>query len=124
MRAALYQFLTENCQSIKTWMQPYAPDNNTPPPYGVILLGDEIQSPNNSRGFFNALQIWPYFKPGSYIPVDNAVTELRKLLDGRVFTTASGMKFELEYIRTGRDYKDPDLNALTRKMDFRIPIVR
>ncbi len=123
MRAALYQYLTENCQSIKSWHQPGGPDKDTQKPYGVIKLGEETRAPFNNRGFFRELTIWPYFKVGSFIPADQAVAELKGLLAGTILTTSEGHKFEIEWVHTGGDFQDPDLDAITRRIEFRIPRV-
>lgn len=120
MRAALYQYLTANCQSIKSWYQPYTATGDTPKPYGVIQFGEDMSSVNR-LGFFDALYIWPYFNPGSFVMVDRAVKELKSLLNRTILTTANGAKFEIEYINTGRDFYDDELKALTRRLEFRIP---
>src|SRR5690625_6908820 len=98
MRAALYQYLTANCSSIQTWRQPYSADANTPKPYGVIILGEVIKSPVNRMGSFRDLYIWPYFSGPSYLPLDAAVNEIRKLLAGTTLTTAEGDRFTVEWV--------------------------
>lgn len=123
MRAALYQFLTANCQSIQSWHQPYTPTKATPKPYGVIVIGEVMRSPVNRLGSFREIYVWPYFGGSSYVSLDGAVQEIRNLLDGKAFTKADGRMFALEWVNEGRDYRDPDLEALTRRIDFRVPLV-
>jgi len=123
MRAAIYQYLTENCQSIKVWKQPYTAKKDDKKPYGIIVLGEEISSVNR-QGFFRDLVIWPYFDVGSFVVVDQAVAELKRLLDGKVLTTTGGSMFEIEWVHTGKDFQDDDLNALTRRIEFRIPLLK
>ena len=123
MRAALYQHLTANCSSILSWHQPYTPAAETPKPYGVIVVEDELLSLVNSKGSFVGISIWPYFAKGSFVAVDNAVKEIKSLLKGAVLTTSSGNKFEIEYVGMGRDYYDDELKALTKVLEFRTPQV-
>jgi len=123
MRAALYQYLTAKCQSITVWRQPYTATKDTPKPYGVIVIGEVMRSPVNRLGSFREIYVWPYFGGSSYVPVDGAVQEIRNLLDGKTLTKSDGRKFALEWANEGRDYRDPDLEALTRRIDFRVPLV-
>lgn len=124
MRKALYQYLTNNCVSITRWLQPYQAVADTPKPYGVILVSDDSASLNNSRGYFQEIEIWPYLKPGSFLALDEAVRELYGLLAGQYITTESGARVLLEWVGKGRDYYDPDLKAITRRMFLRMPHVR
>lgn len=123
MRAALYQYLVQNCESITSWYQSGAPNKDTKKPYGVIKLGEEMRAPLSNRGFFRELTIWPYFAPGSFVAVDKAVAEIKQLLSGSILTTSEGHMFEIEWVHTGQDFQDPDLNAITRMVEFRIPCV-
>lgn len=122
MRKALYQYLTANCQSVKTWKQPYQADASTPKPYGVILFGERPRSPFNRRGAFQDVTIWVYFAPGSYLPVDAAVKEIKGLLAGKVLTTEDGRDFLVEWDQDGRDFYDDALQALAKRIDFTIPL--
>lgn len=123
MRLAIIKYLNENCQSVKTWQHVYTPTSSTPKPYGVVKIGEEMRAPFNNRGFFRELTIWPYFKLGNFIPMDEAVAELKTLLAGTTLTTSTGHKFEIEWVHTGGDFQDPDLEAITRRIEFRIPRV-
>lgn len=121
MRAALYRHLTDNCQSVRTWVQPHKADAETPKPYGVIEMGEETRALGNRAGRFQGVSIWLYFAEGSYVPVDEAVDEVKHLLHNVVLTREDGRRFALEWEQTIRDYYDPDLKALGRRIDFRIP---
>lgn len=123
MRSALYEYLTEHCQSITTWRQPYTATKDTAKPYGVVVLGEVIRSPVNRQGSFREVYIWPYFGGSSYVAVDDAVKEIRGLLDGAMLTTSEGKRFTVEFVAEGRDFRDDDLEALTRRIDFRVPLV-
>lgn len=128
MRAALYQYLTTHCQAVKVWQQPYTATKDTPKPYGVIVIGERIRSLDNSRGSFRELYVWPYFGGSSFVPLDGAVREITRLLDGVTLITAAtppatGKRFTVEWADEGRDYRDPDLEALTRRITFRVPLV-
>lgn len=121
MRAMIFQHLAENCRTVRKWVQPHKADANTPKPYGVIEMGEETRAIGNRAGRFQGLSIWLYFEEGSYVPVDDAVDEVRSLLHNVVLTGADGRRFALEWEQTTRDYYDPDLKALGRRIDFRIP---
>lgn len=123
MRAALYQYLTAKCQSITVWRQPYTATKDTPKPYGVIVLGEVMRSPVNRLGSFREVTIWPYIGGSSYVPVDGAVQEIRNLMDGATLTKSDGKSFSIEFVNEGRDFKDDDLDALTRRIEFRVPLV-
>lgn len=124
MRKAIYDHLTNNCTSIKEWLQGYQSNAGTPKPYGVIIIGDQADSVNNHKSGFRELVIWPYFEEGNFIPVDGAVEEIKNLLNKQLITTDSGKQFTVEHVNTGKDFHDTDLKAFTRKMNFRIPILR
>lgn len=121
MRAAVYQYLVANCTNIPLWLQPYVADADTPKPYGVIAFGDELRNPVNSLGAFRTLYIWMYMPLGSFVPVDNAAGEIKSLLSDRILTTGAGNRFQIEWIQTGRDFKDDELNALGKWIEFRVP---
>lgn len=120
MRVALYEYLMNNCESIKSWHQPYTATAKTAKPYGVIVFGEDMNSVNR-QGFFDSLYIWPYFDRGSYLAVDGAIKELKKLLNNTILTTATGSRLEVEYVNVGRDFDDDELKAITRRLEFRIP---
>lgn len=124
MRAALYQHLTQNCQSVPTWKQPYQADATTPKPYGVISFQPRSRSSFNRRGAFQDLRIWIYVNPGSFLPLDAAVAEVKALLSDRVLTRKDGGQFLVEWNQDGRDFRDDDLKALAKYVDFTIPLGR
>ncbi len=122
MRKAIYQHLIKNCTIITDWYQTgMSTVGNL---YGVIKFEDEMESPFNRRGFFRYVSIWPYSKGEDFAEIDEAINEIANLLDGKVLETDDGFKFELELLPIGRDFRDPDLKAITRKMEFRIPQIR
>lgn len=121
MRATLYRYLTNNCRTVRTWLQPHIPTADTIQPYGVIEIGEETRAPFHRTGRFQSVSIWLYFAEGSYVPVDAAVAEVKRLLHDVILTAADGRKFALEWDHTMRDYYDPDLQAVGKRIDFRIP---
>lgn len=122
MRGALYQHLTQNCESVRTWKQPYQADATTPKPYGVISFQPRSRSPFNRRGAFQDLRIWIYVDPGSFLPLDAAVAEVKALLSDRILAKRDGGQFLVEWNQDGRDFYDDDLEALARYIDFTIPL--
>lgn len=124
MRTALYQHLTNRCESITAWYQPYTADGETPKPYGVILFGERPRSPFNRRGAFQDLRIWIYIDPqkSSYLTLDAAVAEVKALLSDQLLTTKTGGRFLTEWNQDGRDFYDDDLKALAKYIDFTIPL--
>lgn len=139
-RGVLYNFLGEECETITNWYQPFFDWEDAakilgvptigelPKPYGVILLDDEEQSANLDVGFFQGIEVWPYFEPGNFIPVDRAQSEIIKLFHKKLVTVedydGAEQTYLLEYVGSGRDYHDTDLRAITRRLDFRTPRVR
>ncbi len=128
MRKAIYDFLklpdTIQQTGITSWYGgPYLATKSSAKPYGVLVVGEELRSVENDRGLFKEVQIWPYFAKGSFITLDGTVLALRNLLHGKQFTTASGVVFVLEYIYTGRDFHDEELDAFTKRVDFRVPLI-
>lgn len=121
MRATLYRHLTDNCQTVRTWVQPHKADAATPKPYGVIEMGEEVRALGSRAGRIQGVSVWLYFAEGSYVPVDAAIGEVRRLLHNVTLTGPEGRRFALEWEQTSRDYYDPDLKALGRRIDFRIP---
>lgn len=125
MRKALHDFLTEHCQLITAWYPPHSASVDTPKPYGVIVLDDELPAVNSNRGAYQLVQVWPYIDAEtSWLDMDDVVDEIKKVFKGRVLQTESGRRFTVEYMRTGRDFHDTELEAWTRPMDFRIPQLR
>lgn len=122
MRAAIYRYLTDNCQSVRLWKQPYQAAADTPKPYGVIVFEGHLRSPFNRRGSFQGFTTWVYVEPGSYVPLDEAVSEVKALMRDGILTTRDGRRFLVEWIQDGRDFYDDDLQALTKYVEFRIPI--
>lgn len=127
IRACLYTYLTAN-SVVTDWYQPFVNDDTLSKPYGVIVVGEQLRSVNNRLGGFRNVEIWPYVRSGSFIALDNIVNNIRSSLERdekgceRVFETASKYHFVLEWVHEGRDFYDPDLKALTRKLDYRIPL--
>ena len=121
MRATLYKHLTDNCTTVRTWLQPHKATKDTPKPYGVIEIGEETPAPFNRAGRFQSVSVWLYFPEGSYVPVDAAVDEVKRLLHNAELTGTNGRRFALEWDQTMRDYYDPDLQAVGKRIDFRIP---
>lgn len=124
MRTAIYQHLTQNCQSVPAWKQPYQANATTPKPYGVISFQQRSRSPLNRRGAFQDLRIWVYVDPGSFLPLDAAVAEVKALLSDQLLTRKDGGKFLIEGGQIGRDFYDDDLKALAKYIDFTIPLGR
>lgn len=134
MRKALYTYMTTNCKSIKTWLQPYQPTASTPKPYGVLVIGEKRRDAFNRRGAYRDLHIWPYLLPSSFVALDEAVNEIEQLLAGKTLegTIAAEsdegadvkFKFLVEWVGEQKDFYDSGLNAITRRIDFRIPLIR
>jgi hypothetical protein len=132
MRAALHQYLTANCKSIKTWLPPFQSTAATPKPYGVIAFGENLQNAFNNRTSFQDVTLWLYFVPGAVVPLDDAATEVRKLfreydesgkdLGPKLIQTAGGRRFIMEWQQTSRDIYDDDLKAACKKIEFTIPL--
>lgn len=122
MRLALYNYLTENCTSIPVWFQPYMATAEVRKPYGVIRLGSVIPQVNRI-GSLRLVEVWPYVESSNYLPLDDAVKEIRRLLSGKVLTTEAGKRFKVEWVGESDDFYDPDLDALTRRIDFQVPLV-
>lgn len=120
MRTAIYQYLSQN-MSYVTWLQPYRAKAETPKPYGVIVLGERTRAPNN-RASFRGLTIWLYVEEGSYLPLDDMVEEVKKLLDKTVLKTKKNNRFMIEWELDSRDWYDDDLKATTRYIEFIIPM--
>jgi len=74
-------------------------------------------------GSFRLVEIWPYVESSNYLPLDDAVKEIRRLLSGKVLTTEAGKRFKVEWVGESDDFYDPDLDALTRRIDFQVPLV-
>jgi len=134
-REVLYEYLTKACTTITRWHQPFFDWEDAAKlmglehigdlekPYGVIVLGDESQAPEATFGFHIPVEVWPYFKPGNYIPLDEAIKELGYLLNSKLIAV-DGKYYMMEYISSGRDFHDRELRAITKRMDFNMPRVR
>lgn len=123
MWISIYQYLSNNSKKIKEWFQVYSADSNTPKPYGVFALNDESRSQVNHKGKFIDLNIWIYFKTGQAHKLDEAMKEINKLLTNQVLTTDTGEEFLIEYVNHLKVFWDEDLEAICRRIDFRIPKV-
>ena len=124
MRATIHKYLADKCQTVHTWLQPHRPhkiDPKNPQPWGVIEIGEETPAPFNRAGRFQSISVWLYFPEGSFVPVDAAVDEVKRLLHNAELTGTNGRRFALEWDQTMRDYYDPDLQAVGKRIDFRIP---
>ncbi len=124
MRTAIWQYLTDNCRSVKTWKQPYIAEATTPKPYGVVSFLGDAPALSNAMGAFDEVRVWIYDEPGDLVSTDAAINEVKHLLDGQLLTTGSGIGFSLEWINTSRDFYDDALQALTKYATFRVPKLR
>ncbi len=130
-RKAIYQHLTINCKSVPDWYQPFTATATTKKPYGVILFGDNPQNAFNRRSSFQDIQLIIYRDPGSFLPVDEAVAEVKglfvekdawgRVLGPKLLTMEDGRKFFLEWQHTGRDFHDDELKAIGKIVYFTIP---
>lgn len=119
MREAIYDCLVANCQKVKAWYQPYVATPATPKPFGVIAFG--TRTPVTRVGAFLDFTIWLYFKPGDYIPLDEAVQEVKQLLHERRLMAENGQLFEIVWNQDGRDFYDDTLQAIAKNIEFTIP---
>jgi hypothetical protein len=132
MRAALHQYLTANCQSIKTWLPPFKATATIQKPYGVISFGENPRNAFNSRTSFQDVTLWLYFVPGAIVALDKAVMEVRRLfrdynqtgkdIGAKLLQTADGRRFFMEWQQTSKDIYDDDLKAVCKKIEFTIPL--
>lgn len=145
LRETLFDCLTEHCTSITRWYQPFfvwadaaevlGVDDlgSLPKPYGVIVLGSD-RGGLVSIGRHQTFEVWPYFEPGDFLPLDEAVSEIRRLLSGEIvigdeydgygeYDEYDGYRIRCIYEGVGRDYYDTDLRAVTRTINFRTPFV-
>lgn len=122
MRKAIYQYLTANCRTVTTWKQPRQKTADTAKPFGVIVFGERAPSLTNQRGAFQDLRVWVHVELGSYLLLDAAIREVSGLLRDRMLTTEDGRRFILEWDGEGRDFEDENLKALTKYVDFTIPL--
>lgn len=122
MRAAVFQHLKHNCESIKAWKQPYVANRDTPKPYGVIVFDTQTPDAFNRRGAFQAFTVWVYDNTGSYLALDAAINEIKNLLNEAKLTTAKGERFIVEWTGDGKDFFDDELDALAKFSEFKIPI--
>lgn len=146
IREVLYEHLKKECSTIPDWYQPFfnwedAAEvlgvrdlSEISKPYGVIVLGEEVGS-GSSVGFFQPVEVWPYFTPGNFIPLDVAIAEIIQLLNKKLLevtieestegeTVETTKRYIMQYTGTGRDFHDDDLGAITKRIDFRLPKVR
>lgn len=123
LRLALYDVLTEE-SSIKNWWQPFLATDRTEKPYGVITFGPVIRVPSGPRFRSRLMHVWIYVEKEDFTVLDDYVEEITELLTDRIVQVDSGNHYLLEWEHEGQDFFDPELNALTRRLDFRIPLVR
>lgn len=132
MRAAIHQYLTANCKSVKTWLPPFEATATTKKPYGVVSFGDNPRNAFNSRTSFQDVTLWLYFVPGAIVALDKAVMEVRRLfrdynqtgkdIGAKLLQTADGRRFFMEWQQTSKEFPDDDLKAVCKKIDFTIPL--
>lgn len=132
MRAAIFQHLTTNCQSVRTWLTPFKATATTPKPYGVISFGENPENAFNHRTSFQDVTLWLYFAAGSFIPMDEAAREIKdlfveknergKVIGPKILQTQDGRRFFLVWQQTSKDFYDDDLKAICKKIDFTIPL--
>jgi len=123
LRLALYDVLTEE-SSIKNWWQPFLATDRTEKPYGVITFGPVIRVPSGPRFRSRLMHVWIYVEKEDFTVLDDYVEEITELLTDRIVQVDSGNHYLLEWEHEGQDFFDPELNALTRRLDFRVPLVR
>jgi len=132
LREILHGYLTDNCTCIEQWYQPFFSWDGAaqalgvddigdlPKPYGVIVINPD-RGTNIDIARRHVIEIWPYFEPGNFMPLDEAVLEIRKILTGSL--TYDSRNFHVSFEGTGRDYHDENLRAITRTIDFSLPFL-
>jgi len=123
LRLAIYDVLTEE-SSIKDWWQPFLATDRTEKPYGVITFGPIARVPSGPRFRTRLMHVWIYVEKEDFTVLDDYLEEITGLLTDRIVQVDNGNHYLLEWEHEGQDYIDPELDALTRRLDFRIPLVR
>ncbi len=124
MIPALYQYLTQHCQSVKTWYQYGLDLAGKALPYGIIEVRADQASLNNRRGAWEYVRLWVWFPRGSWLPVNAAIDEVQNLFLGVTLTRSTGGAFALEPVGALAGVFDDQLVAFGRAIDFRVPVVR
>ncbi len=119
MRKAIYDCLQTNCRKVKAWYQPYVATPATKKPFGVVVFA--ARTPATRVGTFQDFTVWLYFEPGDYIPLDEAVQEVKQLLHERRLMADDGRLFEIQWTMDGRDFYDDALKAIAKNIEFTIP---
>jgi len=135
LREVIYEYFKEHCESVPRWYQPFfdwedaaeALDVPTvgdiPKPYGVVVLAGEDMTSELSVGFQQPVEVWVYFRPGNYIPLDKACREIIKLLNDKLIEY-EGKHVLMQYQGNVGDSYDSDLKAIFNRLDFNVPRVR
>lgn len=119
MREAIYNTLSKQSKKITHWLQPYVASPSTPKPFGVIQFQGRI--PENVVSTFQDFTVWVYFEDGDFIPIDEAVKEIKQILHRRRLLASDGRLFEVKWTMDGRDFYDDALKAFAMNIEFTIP---
>ena len=100
--------------------QPYSSNKSTPKPYFVVKYAGDIKAAS-SLGGWDRFEIRPYVSPGSLLSLDQVVGSIVTALESIELTTVDGRTVVCEYVNTGSDFYDEEVEALTQVITFRFP---
>ena len=106
--------------------QAYAAPVGVSKPYCTFKITENDPSLNNKHGEFLGLQIFIYYNPSSFTPIDALIKEVKTKLDDVTLTIDESPEryFVPEFVRTQADFFDDIAKLFSKRMDFIIPRYR
>jgi hypothetical protein len=123
MRAAIKTALEQNT-SITTWLPPFADLAGVEAPFGIVSFGEMTRNIVHGRSRWQDVTLWIY--ASTFLEGDTLAKEVKQALltnkEPKELTTADGRRFVLLWNQDSRDYLDPDLNLVVKRIDYSIPL--
>ena len=126
MREALYTQLKTISDFSNRVFQAFTAPSGTTTPYCTFKITEDDPSVNNMQGSFLGLQVFIYYSPSSFTPIDALVKQVKAKLDKVTLTIDDSPEryFTPELVRIQADYFDDIAKLFSKRMDFMIPQYR
>lgn len=124
MRNAIRNKIINNVTALKQVYQPSMPTKDSEKPYAVVKMESEIRT-ELPHSFNREIQVWIYDNRSDFNDLDSIAESIIDCLTSEDIITANNKVFHLTCLGIGvDDYPDPELEAVTKRIDFEYSFIR
>ncbi len=124
MRDTIRTKLVDEISELEEVYQPSVPDANSKKPYAVVKMEADVRT-ELRHSFDKVIEVWVYTTRKDFNDLDSIVSKCIEALTAEELETNAGKLFSLECIGVSGDgYTDPELKAVTKRIDFNYSFIR